>query len=57
MLQRYELAEMVAKKAEAAPPLVKMARITAIPRGTARAPCMVEYFPDREEADEEMREQ
>ena len=45
MLQCYKLTETVTTGAEAAPFLVKMARITAIPKGTVRIPYMAEYFP------------
>ena len=50
MLQCYGLTEMVATGAEAAPFLVKMARVTAVPKGTKLIPYMVEYYTDREAA-------
>ena len=55
-LQCYKLTGAVAKGAEAAPFLFKMARTTVLPRGAARIPYMVEYYPEEEEVDEEMPE-
>ena len=55
MLQCYNLAEEVETGTESVPFLVKMARRTAIPKGTMRIPYMVEYYP--EPAEEETREE
>ena len=51
MLQCYGLNDMVATGAEAVPFLVKMARVTAVPKGTKLIPYMVEYYADREAAE------
>ena len=48
MLQRSGLNEVVATGAEAAPFLVKMARVTAVPKGTKLIPYVVEYYANRE---------
>ena len=48
MLQCYGLSDMVATGAEAAPFLVTMARLTAVPKGTKLIPYMVEYYANRE---------
>ena len=53
MLQCYGLTEAVTKEEDAVPFLVKMARSTALPKGAARIPYMVENYPEEEGVDEE----
>ena len=52
MLKCYGLTEHIAVGAEVVPFLVKMARITMIPKGTKRIPYMVEYRAERREEGE-----
>ena len=51
MLGCYELTGRVSTGSEVVPFLVKMARVTTIPKGANRIPYMVEYRGEREEGD------
>ena len=51
MLGRYGLTEHITTGSEVVPFLVKMARVTMIPKSTKRIPYMVEYHVEREEGD------